>query len=76
MDNQRFQKHGRQHKGEVKRQWNPCPDTNLLKAESDYDKFFEDAHKRFGEHNDEVERWAQDWCERGGWRNNRSAHRD
>ena len=76
MENKQFKKSRREYKENVKRQWGRLPDNNLLEAESDNDKFVDDAHKRYAEPKEEVERWAEDWCERGGWRNNRSAHRD
>ena len=75
MENNQFKKSRREYKENVKRQWGRFPDNDLLEGEEDYDKFLEDGHERDGEQN-EVERWVEDWCERGGWRNNRSAHRD
>ena len=76
MNNNQFKKSRREYKEDVKRQWCRFPANELLEAEGDYDQFLEDVRKRCGNHNDEVEAWAEDWCERGGWRNNRLAHRD
>ena len=76
MNNDQFKGSGRQFKGGVKRQCGQFTDNDLLEAEGDYDKFLRVVHKRSGDQKEEVERWAEDWCERGGWRNNRSAHRD
>ncbi|MGZ8487046.1 MAG: hypothetical protein ACXWW4_00765 [Candidatus Binatia bacterium] len=70
-----FKKSRREYKESVNRQWGRLPDNDLVKAEADYDKFLEDMHKRCVNQKKEIERWAEDWCERGGWRN-RSAHRD
>lgn len=76
MDDNQFKKSRREYKENVKRQWGRFPDNDLLEVDGDYDKFLEDVHKRCGDQKDEVECWAEDWCEREGWRNNRSAHRD
>jgi uncharacterized protein YjbJ (UPF0337 family) len=76
MDNNHFKKSRREYKETVKRQWGRFPDNDLLEAEGDDEIFLEEGNKRCGDQNEDAERWAEDWCERGGWRNNRSAHRD
>ena len=40
----------------VKQKWTRLTDGDLIKGEGDYDKGLE-----------EVERWAEDWCERSGF---------
>jgi len=74
MDNNQCKKSRRDYKENVRRHGGRFPANDLLATERD--KFLEDVHLRCGDQNEEVERWAEDWCERGGWRNNRSAHRD
>ncbi len=71
-----FKKSRREYKESMKSQSGRFSVNDLVEAEADYDKFLEYMHKRCVDQKEEVERWAEDWCERGGWRNNRSAHRD
>ncbi len=58
----------RQFKGELKKHWAQFSDCDLLEAEADYDEFPRLFQKRHGEQKKDIEHWAEDWCERGGWR--------
>jgi uncharacterized protein YjbJ (UPF0337 family) len=54
MNRDQFKGNWRQFKGEVKKKWGQLTDNDLVEAEGDYDKFL----------GVEVERWAEDWCEK------------
>ena len=75
MNKGRFKGSWRHFKGELKKHWIQLSDNDLLEAGDNYDKLYRVIQKRYGEQKKEVERWAEDWCERGGWRNNRAAHK-
>ena len=64
MNKDHFKGSWRQFKGEVKKQWGQFTDNDLLEAEGDYDKFLGVVQKRYGDQKEEVQRWAEDWCER------------
>jgi uncharacterized protein YjbJ (UPF0337 family) len=68
MNKGQFKGSWRQLKGELKKHWDQLSDRDLMEAEGDYDKFPRGMQIRYGEQKQEVERWAEDWCERGGWR--------
>ena len=68
MDKGQFKGNWRRFKGELLKHWDQLSDDVLLQAEGDYDKFPRVIQKRYGEQKQEVERWAEDWCERRGWR--------
>ena len=64
MNKEHFKGQWRQFKGELKKKWGQFTDNDLMEAEGDYDKFLGVVQKRYGDRKDEVERWAEDWCER------------
>lgn len=64
MNNEQFKGNWQQFKGELKKKWGQFTDNDLLEAEGDYDKFLGVAQKRYGKKKEEIERWAEDWCER------------
>ena len=58
---------------------NPCGqpmDDDLPGVVGDYDSFQGVVQERYVDQKEEIARWAEDWCERGGWRNHPPAHRD
>jgi uncharacterized protein YjbJ (UPF0337 family) len=63
MNKEQFKGSWQQFKGEVKKKWGQFTDDDLLEAEGDYDKFLGVVQKRFGDKQQEVERWAEDWYE-------------
>ena len=64
MNKEHFKGQWRQFKGELKKKWGQFTDNDLMEAEGDYDKFLGVVQKRYGDRKEEVERWAEDWCER------------
>lgn len=64
MNKEQFKGNWQQFKGELKKKWGQFTDNDLLEAEGDYDKFIGVVQKRYGERKEDVERWAEDWCER------------
>jgi len=64
MNKDQFKGSWRQFKGELKKHWGQFTDNDLLEAEGDYDKFLGVIQKRYGDQREEVERWAEDWCEK------------
>ena len=68
MNKGQFKSSWRQFKGELKKYWDQLSDDDLQQAEGDYDNFPRVIQKDYFEQKQEVERWAEDWCERRGWR--------
>jgi len=58
----------RQCRGEMKKHWAQLSDCDPLKAEADYDEVPRLFQKRHVKQKKDIEHWAEDWCERGGWR--------
>jgi len=63
MNKDQFRGSWRQFKGEVKSRWGQFTENDLLEAEGDYDKFLGIVQKRYGDQKEEVQRWAENWCE-------------
>jgi len=64
MNRDQFKGNWRQFKGEVKKKWGQIRDNDLLEIEGDYDKFVGVVQKRYGDRQEEVQRWTEDWCNR------------
>ena len=64
MNKDQFKGKWRELKGDVKKKWAQFTDNDLLEVEGDYDKFLGVAQKRYGDQKEEVQRWAEDWCEK------------
>ena len=73
MNRDQFKGNWRQFKGEVKKKWGQLTDNDLVEAEGDYDKFLGVVQKRYGDRKQEVERWAEDWCERNATNSHKTA---
>jgi uncharacterized protein YjbJ (UPF0337 family) len=76
MNNNQFKGSWRQLKGELKKDWDQFSDDDLLQPVGEYDKFPRAIQKRYDEQKHEVERWVENWCERGGWRKQSTGTRD
>ena len=74
--NTQFKGSWRKFTRKLKKHWGQLRDHDLLEVAGDDDKSRGSAQKRDGDQKEEAARWAEDWCERGGWRNNPPAHRD
>ena len=72
MNNDQFKGSWQQFKGEVKKHWGQFTDDDLLEAEGDYDKFLGVVQKRYGDQKEEVESWAEDWCEKNAIESSRA----
>ena len=72
MNKDQFKGNWRQFKGEVKKQWGQFTDNDLLEAEGDYDKFLGVVQKRYGDQKEEVQRWAEEWCEKNAIKSSRT----
>ena len=60
----------------LKKHWGQLTDDDLLGVTGDCDGFQGVVQKRNVDQKEEIARWAEDWCERGGWRNHPPAHSD
>ena len=49
---------------------------DLPRVAGDDDEFRGAVQNHYGDQNEGAARWAEDWCERGGWRNHPPVHRD
>lgn len=61
MHNEQAKSSWQRFKAMLRKHWVRGTDKDLLEAADHDDKF----RRR----NDEAAGWAEDWCERGGWRN-------
>lgn len=64
VNKNQFRGSWRQFKGEVKKTWGQLTDNDLLEIEGDYDKFLGVVQRKYGDRKGEIERWAEQWCER------------
>jgi uncharacterized protein YjbJ (UPF0337 family) len=69
MNEERFKGSWQQFKRKLKKRWAQLTDRDLLSVAGDDDKHRGSVQKRDGDQKVEAARWAEDWCERGGWRN-------
>jgi uncharacterized protein YjbJ (UPF0337 family) len=60
---ERFKGTWQQFKAEVKREWGQLTDNDLLEAEGDYIKFLGIVQKRYGDRQEQVNRWVEEWYE-------------
>jgi uncharacterized protein YjbJ (UPF0337 family) len=63
MDEQQFKGSWQQFKGELKKKWGRLTDDDLFEAEGDYIKFLGIVQKRYGDREEQVNRWAEEWYE-------------
>ncbi len=61
MNSNQFKGEWKQFKGELKKKWADLTDDDLLEAEGGYDKFLGVIQKRFGDKQEEVKTWTEDW---------------
>jgi len=76
MNKGQFKESLQQFKRKLK---NPCGqhmDNDLPGVAGDYDSFQGFVQELYVDQKEEIARWAEDWCERGGWRNHPPSHRD
>ena len=64
----RFTGSWRQFTQELKLHLEQHSNSEMLEADGVYDEIPQEFSKRGGEQKKEIELWAEDWCERGGWR--------
>lgn len=70
MHNEQAKGSWQRFKAMLRKHWVGVTDKDLLEAADHDDKFRrETMQERYRHHNDEAAGWAEDWCERGGWRN-------
>ena len=61
MNNEQFKGEWLKFKGELKNKWGQLTDDDLLEAEGDYDKFLGVIQKRYGDKQEELKTWTEDW---------------
>jgi len=61
MNNDQFKGQWKQFRGELKNKWGQLTDDDLLEAEGDYDKFLGVIQKRYGDKQEELKNWTEDW---------------
>ena len=76
MNKEQFKGSWRQFTRTLKKRWGLLADNDLLGVAGDDDRFKGAVQKRYGDQKEEAARWAEDWCERGGWRNHPPTHRE
>ncbi len=75
MNKYQFTGSWQKFKGKLKKHWGQLTDNNLLGIAGDDDKSRGAVQRRYSDQKEEAAGWgAEDWCERGGWRNNPPAH--
>jgi len=58
-------------KGKLDKHWAQLTDNLFLKIAGDDEKPLRSAVQgHYSDQKEEAASWAEDWCERGGWRNN------